>query len=117
MRVLHAPDSKLRKLLCGEQAQDLVEYGLALSLIALALISGMNNVATALVKAFTNISSSLTPATAPPPRQDYNRFYPTPWYNQPGFEQAPSGYELAAWEPGFAATTCKQIQDGPGARA
>jgi Flp pilus assembly pilin Flp len=43
----------------GEQGQDLVEYALLVCLIALAAISGVNHVAIAVTKVFTNISSSL----------------------------------------------------------
>jgi len=43
----------------NEQGQDLVEYALLCSLIALSLIAGISNVATALNHAFNNISSSL----------------------------------------------------------
>jgi Flp pilus assembly pilin Flp len=42
-----------------EQGQDLVEYALLVCLIALAAISGVNHVATATTKVFSNISSSL----------------------------------------------------------
>jgi pilus assembly protein Flp/PilA len=42
-----------------EEGQDLVEYALLVSLIALAAITGVNDVATAVTKVFTSISSSL----------------------------------------------------------
>jgi Flp pilus assembly pilin Flp len=42
-----------------EDGQDLVEYALLVSLVALAAIVGVNNVATAVTKVFNNISSSL----------------------------------------------------------
>jgi pilus assembly protein Flp/PilA len=42
-----------------EQGQDLVEYGLMLSLICLALISGISGISTAVTHVFSNISSSL----------------------------------------------------------
>ena len=74
MRARQVTNSKLRKLLTGKEAQDLVEYALAISLIALALIGGMNRVATALLNAFTNISTTLTPVASPPvgrPRLPY----------------------------------------------
>ena len=104
MRVLQVPNGKLWQLLTGEAAQDLVEYGLAISLIALALISGMNGVAKALVNAFTNISASVAPA-APAPTRDNDWVEPGPLYDQPGFEQAPAGYVLASWEPAHPAET------------
>ena len=51
---------RLHDLKRGEQGQDLVEYGLMLSLICLTLISGINGIATAANHVVTNISSSLT---------------------------------------------------------
>jgi pilus assembly protein Flp/PilA len=42
-----------------EDGQDLVEYALMLTLICLALISGMNGIATAVKNIFSNISASL----------------------------------------------------------
>jgi pilus assembly protein Flp/PilA len=50
---------KLQNLVSEEQGQDLVEYALLVSLIALGAISGVNHVATAVTKIFTNVSSSL----------------------------------------------------------
>jgi pilus assembly protein Flp/PilA len=50
---------KFRGLMGEEQGQDLVEYALLVCLIALAAISGVNHVATAITKVFSNISSSL----------------------------------------------------------
>jgi len=46
-------------LASSEEGQDLVEYALLCCLIALAVITGVNNVATAVTTVFTNISSSL----------------------------------------------------------
>ena len=43
----------------GEQGQDLVEYALLMSLICLTLISGIDGIATAVTRVFSNISSSL----------------------------------------------------------
>jgi pilus assembly protein Flp/PilA len=43
----------------GEEGQDLVEYALLLTLISLALISGMNGIASTIGGVFSNISSSL----------------------------------------------------------
>ena len=50
---------KLQNLTKNEQGQDLVEYALLCSLIALALIASISTVATAVNHSFTNISSSL----------------------------------------------------------
>jgi Flp pilus assembly pilin Flp len=50
---------KLQNLTNNEQGQDLVEYALLCSLIALALIASISTVAHALNNSFTNISSSL----------------------------------------------------------
>ncbi len=44
----------------SEEGQDLVEYALLVALIALAAISGVNHVATAVTKVFSNISASLS---------------------------------------------------------
>lgn len=50
---------KFRGLMGEEHGQDLVEYALLVCLIALAAISGVNHVATAVTKVFSNISTSL----------------------------------------------------------
>jgi Flp pilus assembly pilin Flp len=50
---------KLENLAKNEQGQDLVEYALLCSLIALSCISGMKNLATFLVNSFSNISTSI----------------------------------------------------------
>ena len=50
---------KFQSLKDREEGQDLVEYALLVALIALVCIAGVNNVATAVNKVFTNISSSL----------------------------------------------------------
>jgi pilus assembly protein Flp/PilA len=50
---------KLHDLTIREEGQDLVEYALLVALIALALITGIRNVATSIVTTFTNISNSL----------------------------------------------------------
>jgi pilus assembly protein Flp/PilA len=42
-----------------ESGQDLVEYALLVALIALAAISGVNHIASAVTKVFSNISTSL----------------------------------------------------------
>jgi pilus assembly protein Flp/PilA len=50
---------KLQTLVAREEGQDLVEYALLVALIALAAITGVSKVATAVNTVFTNISSSL----------------------------------------------------------
>ena len=50
---------KLQNLMNREDGQDLVEYALLVCLIALAAITGVKNVATAVSTVFNNISSSL----------------------------------------------------------
>ncbi len=99
MRIIPGMKSKLRTLLTGEAAQDLVEYGLAVSLIALALISGMNTLATAIANAFTNISTTVTPTAPPSGGQDNGLLYPGPLYRSPAFVQAASGGFVATLEP------------------
>jgi pilus assembly protein Flp/PilA len=49
----------LQNLMTREEGQDLVEYALLVCLIALAAITGVNKVATAVTTVFTNISNSL----------------------------------------------------------
>ena len=96
MRVFQTLQSELGRLLNCENAQDLVEYAMAVSLIALALIGGMNKVATALISAFTNISTTLTPA---PPSHDYDHLGPGPMYGLPGWREVTPGIVLAVREP------------------
>ena len=50
---------KFQGLVQGEAGQDLVEYALLVSLIALAAISGVKHIATAVNIVFGNVSSSL----------------------------------------------------------
>ena len=50
---------KFQDLKDREEGQDLVEYALLVSLIALAAITGVGDVATAVTKVFTSISNSL----------------------------------------------------------
>jgi pilus assembly protein Flp/PilA len=50
---------KMQALLAQEEGQDLVEYALLVSLIALAAITGVGYVASAVTTVFTNISTSL----------------------------------------------------------
>jgi len=51
---------KLQSLMAREEGQDLVEYALLVALIALAAITGVGKVATAVNTVFSNISSSLS---------------------------------------------------------
>jgi Flp pilus assembly pilin Flp len=50
---------KCRSLVNGEEGQDLVEYGLLCTLIALSAISGVSHIATSVSHIFTNVSTSL----------------------------------------------------------
>jgi len=50
---------KLQNLAKNEQGQDLVEYALLVSLIALGCITSMKGVATFLNNVFTNVSNSI----------------------------------------------------------
>jgi pilus assembly protein Flp/PilA len=50
---------RLQTLVAREDGQDLVEYALLVALIALVCIGGVSNVATAVNKVFSNISTSL----------------------------------------------------------
>ena len=50
---------KFQNLASSEDGQDLVEYALLLSLIALAMIASLNGLATTINKTFSNISTSL----------------------------------------------------------
>lgn len=50
---------KFQGLAGSEEGQDLVEYALLLTMISLALISGMSGIAKAVNTVFSNISSSL----------------------------------------------------------
>ncbi len=50
---------RLQNLMSCEEGQDLVEYALLVALVALAAITGVQNVATAVNKVFSNISGSL----------------------------------------------------------
>jgi Flp pilus assembly pilin Flp len=49
----------LESLRSSERGQDLVEYSLLVCLIALAAISGVNKVATAVTTVFSHVSTSL----------------------------------------------------------
>ena len=50
---------KSQNLLNGDEGQDLVEYALLISLIALAAITATTSLAGAITTIFTNISTSL----------------------------------------------------------
>ncbi len=50
----------LKRLWHEEEGQDLTEYALLLVLIALAAIAGMNTLATAINKVFSNAATNLT---------------------------------------------------------
>jgi len=52
--------SCLQKLWKEEEGQDLVEYALLIVLVALALISGVQGLASAIQSVFSNASTSLT---------------------------------------------------------
>lgn len=51
---------KAQDLISREEAQDLVEYALLISLVALAAIAGINKVASAINTVFTKISNTLS---------------------------------------------------------
>jgi pilus assembly protein Flp/PilA len=51
--------AKIQGLKNGEEGQDLVEYALLVALIALALISSVQGVASAVNTVFSNISGTL----------------------------------------------------------
>lgn len=50
---------KAQNLLAGEEGQDLVEYALLVSLVALGCISAVGSVASAITLVFNNISTSI----------------------------------------------------------
>jgi pilus assembly protein Flp/PilA len=50
---------KVQDLMSREEGQDLVEYALLITLVALAAVSGINNVAKAINQVFSNISNTL----------------------------------------------------------
>ncbi len=51
---------KIRDLLQHEEGQDLVEYALLITLIALAVVGGVNHVASAVNNTFSRISATLS---------------------------------------------------------
>jgi pilus assembly protein Flp/PilA len=50
---------KVQDLMNNEEGQDLVEYALLITLVALAAVSGINGVASAINNVFSKISSTL----------------------------------------------------------
>jgi pilus assembly protein Flp/PilA len=53
----------LRRLWREEEGQDLIEYALLVALVALAAVTGMQGLATAINKEFLALGSSLTSTT------------------------------------------------------
>lgn len=51
---------KAQNLINREDGQDLVEYALLITLVALAAITGINKVASAINTVFSNISNTLS---------------------------------------------------------
>ena len=51
---------KIRNLMASENGQDLVEYSMAFSVIALGTVAGMESVATAVVGVFATITALFT---------------------------------------------------------
>jgi pilus assembly protein Flp/PilA len=51
---------KLYTLIGREEGQDLVEYSLLITLVALGCVAGINNVASAVNTVFSNISTTLS---------------------------------------------------------
>lgn len=51
---------KLWELIHGEEGQDLIEYGLVVTLVALAAIGGIQKFASAVATLFSNIDNSLS---------------------------------------------------------
>jgi pilus assembly protein Flp/PilA len=52
----------VNNLISDESGQDLIEYALVASLVALGAVASMNKIASSINSAFTNISTSLTTA-------------------------------------------------------
>jgi pilus assembly protein Flp/PilA len=51
---------KFQTLTVAEEGQDLVEYALLITLVALAAVAGINKVASAINTVFSNISATLS---------------------------------------------------------
>ena len=61
--LLRAALLKVHGLLYREEGQDLVEYALAVAVIALAVTAGMRSIASGLNDVFTTIGSTISSAT------------------------------------------------------
>jgi len=57
---LHNIHLKIKSLFEHEEGQDLVEYALLITLVALAAVGGIRHVASAVNTVFTNISTTLS---------------------------------------------------------
>ena len=55
---------KVQDLLSHDEGQDLVEYALIVALLSLAAVAGMQSLAGGINGAFSNITATLTAATA-----------------------------------------------------
>jgi pilus assembly protein Flp/PilA len=53
---------KFQDLMTREEGQDLVEYAMLVSLVALAAIAGIKTVTSAITTIFSGVSSSITPS-------------------------------------------------------
>jgi pilus assembly protein Flp/PilA len=53
-------NAKLNNLFSHEEGQDLVEYALLITMVALATVGGVKHVATAINTVFSNISATLS---------------------------------------------------------
>jgi pilus assembly protein Flp/PilA len=53
-------NAKLNNLFIHEEGQDLVEYALLITMVALAAVGGIRHVATAINTVFSNISATLS---------------------------------------------------------
>ena len=51
---------KVLDVMTREEGQDLVEYALLITLVALAAVAGINKVATAINTVFSNVSNTLS---------------------------------------------------------
>jgi pilus assembly protein Flp/PilA len=51
---------KVQNLMAREEGQDLVEYALLITLVALAAVAGIQKVASAINTVFSNISNTLS---------------------------------------------------------
>jgi pilus assembly protein Flp/PilA len=52
--------SAVSKFLCEESGQDMIDYAIAASLIALGAITGLKSSQTAIKNAYTSIAASIT---------------------------------------------------------